>query len=66
MAILTIQIPDSEVITLSTIVERVSGSVIKVNADEELYTNDCLQKQDDLFIKNTITSTSPVNYLWND
>lgn len=66
MAILTIQIPDSEVITLSTIVERVSGSVIKVNADEELYTNDCLQKQDDKFIKNTITGSSPFNYLWND
>jgi plastocyanin domain-containing protein len=51
MAILTIQIPDTEVTTLSTIVERIAGSILKVNADEDIYTNDCLQKEDDHFIK---------------
>jgi len=64
MAILTIQIPDNEVTTLSTIVERIAGSIIKVNADEDIYTNDCLQKEDDL--KNKLASSSPYNHFWND
>lgn len=64
MAILTIQIPDNEVSTLSTIVERIAGSIIKVNADEDIYTNDCLQKEDDL--KNKLASSSPYNHFWND
>jgi len=66
MAILTIQIPDNEVPTLSTIVERVAGSIIKVNADEDIYTNDCLQKEDDLFIKNKLTAAAPFRHFWND
>ena len=66
MAILTIQIPDNEVITISSIVERIEGSIIKVNADEDVYTNHCLQKEDDLFIKNKLGSSSPFNHFWND
>lgn len=66
MAILTIQIPDNEVITLSTIVERIAGSILKVNADEDIYTNDCLKKEDDHFIKNKLSTSFPFNHLWND
>jgi hypothetical protein len=65
MAILTIQIPDSEVTTLSNIIEQVAGSVIKVNADEDIHTNECLQKED-LFIKHKLSGSSPFKYLWND
>jgi hypothetical protein len=66
MAILTIQIPDTEVMTLSTIVERIAGSILKVNADEDIYTNDCLQKEDDRFIKSKLATSFPFNHLWND
>ncbi len=66
MAILTIQIPDNEVTTLSTIVERIAGSVLKVNADEDIYTNDCLKHEDDHFIKSKLATSSPFNHLWND
>jgi len=65
MAILTIQIPDSEVHTLSSIIEQVAGSVIKVNADEDIHTNECLQKED-FFIKNKLAQSLHNNYLWND
>ncbi|QEC79107.1 hypothetical protein ACFGVS_27565 [Mucilaginibacter sp. AW1-7] len=66
MAILTIQIPDTEVTTLSTIVERIAGSILKVNADEDVYTNDCLQKEEDHFIKSKLATSFPFNHLWND
>ena len=65
MAILTIQIPDSEVHTLSSIVEQVAGSVIKVNADEDIHTNECLQKED-FFIKNKLAGSVHRDHLWND
>lgn len=65
MAILTIQIPDSEVSTLSSIVEQVAGSVIKVNADEDIHTNECLQKED-FFIQNKLAGSIHRNHLWND
>ncbi|MEN0053676.1 MAG: hypothetical protein AAGC65_08400 [Mucilaginibacter sp.] len=65
MAILTIQIPDSEVHTLSSIIEQVAGSVIKVNADEDIHTNECLQKED-FFIKSKLGQSLHNNYLWND
>jgi hypothetical protein len=65
MAILTIQIPDSEVTTLSNIIEQVAGSVIKVNADEDIHTNECLQKED-LFIVNKLAKSVDKSYLWND
>ena len=65
MAILTIQIPDSEVHTLSSIIEQVAGSVIKVNADEDINTNECLQKED-FFMKNKLAQSLHNNYLWND
>lgn len=65
MAILTIQIPDNEVHTLSSIVEQVAGSVIKINADEDIQTNECLQKED-FFIQNKLTKSVHKNYLWND
>ncbi|HMG07964.1 MAG TPA: hypothetical protein VK609_05600 [Mucilaginibacter sp.] len=65
MAILTIQIPDSEVTTLSNIVEQVAGSVIKVNADEDIHTNECLQKED-FFITNKLARSVDKSYLWND
>jgi hypothetical protein len=65
MAILTIQIPDSEVSTVSSIIEQVAGSVIKVNADEDIHTNECLQKED-FFIKNKLATSIHRNYLWND
>jgi hypothetical protein len=66
MAILTIQIPDNEVPTLSTIVERIAGSILKVNADEDIYTNDCLQREDDMFIKTKLAASAPFNHFWND
>ena len=65
MAILTIQIPDSEVNTLSNIIAQVSGSVIKVNADEDIHTNECLQKED-FFIENKLARSVDKSYLWND
>jgi hypothetical protein len=65
MAILTIQIPDSEVITLLNIVEQVAGIVIKVNADEDIHTNECLQKED-FFITNKLARSVDKSYLWND
>ncbi|MBB6130514.1 hypothetical protein [Mucilaginibacter lappiensis] len=65
MAILTIQIPDSEVATLSSIVTQVAGSVIKVNADEDVHTNECLQKED-FFIENKLAKSVHKSYLWND
>ncbi|MBB6108920.1 hypothetical protein SAMN05421821_103154 [Mucilaginibacter lappiensis] len=65
MAILTIQIPDSEVATLSSIVTQVAGSVIKVNADEDVHTNECLQKED-FFIENKLARSGHKSYLWND
>ncbi len=66
MAILTIQIPDNEVHTLSSIVERIAGSVIKVNADEDIHTNDCLKAEDDIFIKTKLAARSSFNHFWND
>ncbi len=65
MAILTIQIPDSEVHTLSSIIEQVAGSVIKVNADEDINTNECLQKED-FFMKNKLAQSLHNDYLWKD
>jgi hypothetical protein len=66
MAILTVQIPDTEILTLSSIVEQISGSIIKVTAEEDINHGDCILHKDDLFIKNKLEGSFQSNHLWND
>ncbi|GGB09749.1 MULTISPECIES: hypothetical protein [Mucilaginibacter] len=66
MAILTVQIPDSEIFTLSSIVEQISGSIIKVTAEEDINQGDCILHKDDLIIKNKLEGSLHSRHLWND
>lgn len=66
MAILTVQIPDTEILTLSSIVEQISGSIIKVTSEEDINQGDCILHKDDLFIKNKLDNNLHHKHLWND
>lgn len=66
MAILTVQIPDAELLTLSSIVEQISGSIIKVTSEEDINHGDCILHKDDLFIKNKLENNLHHKHLWND
>ncbi|AYL96360.1 hypothetical protein [Mucilaginibacter celer] len=65
MAILTVQIPDTEILTLSSIVEQISGSIIKVTSEDEIHTSDCIVHKDDIYIKNKLEGKFH-RHLWND
>lgn len=65
MAILTVQIPDTEILTLSSIVEQIKGSIIKVTSEDDIHTSECIVHKDDLFIKNKLDGNLH-RHLWND
>ncbi|PWK79952.1 hypothetical protein LX99_00413 [Mucilaginibacter oryzae] len=66
MAILTVQIPDTEILTLSSIVEQISGTIIKVTSEEEIHASDCIVHKDDIYIKNKLDNSFTHRTLWND
>ena len=67
MAILTVQIPDTELLTLASIVEQLKGNVLKAATEAELEAGECTTHREELFIKNKIKGgDSHVIHLWND
>lgn len=66
MAILTVQIPDTEILTLSSIVEQISGTIIKVTSEEDIHASDCIVHKDDIYIKNKLDNSFTHRPLWND
>lgn len=66
MAILTVQIPDTEILTLSSIVEQISGTIIKVTSEDDIHASDCLVHKDDIYIKNKLDGSFTHRHLWND
>jgi hypothetical protein len=66
MAILTVQIPDTEILTLSSIVEQISGTIIKVTSEDDIHASDCIVHKDDIYIKTKLDGNFTHRHLWND